>query len=1338
MADTPVEEFPEDLRELDATGEFFSVGTPLHAVRAGYVRRRADDMLYEAAIAGRYAHVIAPDRCGKSSLIAATAARLENNGISVAVLDLAQFSVRDGSVEAGRWYYNVAYRLLRQLRIRFDLQTWWQDKAVLNNRQRLLEFYAEVILQNIQQSIVIFVDEIQCVAELPFADQLLASIRSAHNARTTDPDFTRLTFVLLGECDPHSLVDEPEMSPFNATQPVPLDDFTRDDLNLFATELNLNTVDAQIALDRIYHWTSGQPYLSQKLARAIARERIAGDIPEQVDRIVTQQLAGRAALHSEPHMSHIHRVIVESGKNTESLLNLYGKLRKGIAVPADLGSADQRHLMAAGLLVIDESGELMVRNRIYEAVFTTRWANENLPTRWRAPLAAVAAMVILALIPFWYTQWLPNPYVSVLTSASSEFGAAESAWLNLRSFPGHADTADKLFRSFLTERADNTDDVGTISTVATLASVLPEAGTLPQTLLAGFWDRQARTAMRDERRDDAFMASLEALVVSTTIRRNRSAMLAGNDYPLLIASSPVDASSDFVFNPGSLLLTAANGSKISQWSMGADGLSRSNEWTMTALEVAPLVRRVIVDTEGTVRRAGLTLTLSHPRLADLRIKVISPSGKTVEVSTEQERASASEDIRIPPGQLQPLVGETLSGTWSISIRDEATGVAGHLVGWDLTLNSQGLIQDFQRGISIPDPVEQETTHFWIDGNGRYAVARATQSDSARLWDLALAKPIAEIAVTESENLIGVDDGARRLVTATLDKVHLWDTATGNRVATLAVGPASSRSKLTADGRPLFVPHRSDTETRYELWSLATRKRTAKITVAGAPALAAVDASGRRLAIADYDRAVRVWDFESGEMLVQLGLVSQPSKILLGAGGNVLAVIYGVDGLAAWSLASPANPILESFGRGEWELAFSPSGARFVAGRPQSGFQLYDSASGRRIGPAVGAGGSRSAGNLLGISRDDDVIATSGPAGNVRFWKMPVETVALQPGADGHAVWSPSGDSIVVALPDASSIAVGDRNGHVHLLSATTGNEPIAAESEDLSFIGHNDPVRLVTASSDGERLASVGSDNSIRVWNTKDGLPRSFIASLAGDRIRDVQFSSSGALLAVLVGNRVAMLNTDSGDIEVELDLGELHTAMAFSRDDELYVGSQAGELSVIDRDNAGGWRMQRIWTGNAPVDLLEVSPRGRYLVIVDATHEAKLLNLTSGQSGALAIRLPADVEDVVFSPNESRILFSTARWVHKASSSSAGLVWLDALHVAGSLPGARIVFGTADDAASQSGKNFYLPVFRDDGAYLAEYQFSDASGPGLFGSKDELLDSWRRRLAYPAASATE
>ncbi len=391
-------------RNTDATGEFFSVGVPLHAVRAGYVKRRADDQLYDAVMAGRYAHVVAPDRSGKSSLIAAMAARLESNGYKVAILDLEQIGDRDGGTDSGRWYYSVAYRLLRQLRIRYDLQSWWQDKSILSNRQRLLEFYSEVILQHVPERVVVFVDEIQCIEDLPYADQLLTSIRAAHNARTTDPDFSRLCFVLLGECDPVSLMQEAELSPFNVTQQILLDDFSREDLDLFATELNLGRDDAKTALDRIYFWTNGQPYLSQKLARAVARESEAENIDELVDRIATLQLAGRAALHSEPHMSHIHRAIANDQKRCEPLLNLYGKIRKGIEVPADLGSEFQRRLMAIGLLVIDEESNAKVRNRLYELVFTARWANENLPTHFKVPAIVATVLLLFAMIPFWYTQ----------------------------------------------------------------------------------------------------------------------------------------------------------------------------------------------------------------------------------------------------------------------------------------------------------------------------------------------------------------------------------------------------------------------------------------------------------------------------------------------------------------------------------------------------------------------------------------------------------------------------------------------------------------------------------------------------------------------------------------------------------------------------------------------------------------------------------------------------------------------------------------------------------------------------------------------------------------------
>ena len=237
---------------VDDTGEFFSVGTPLHAVRPGYVRRPADDALFETLVSGGYAHVIAPDRTGKSSLIAATSARLQNNGIKVAVIDLAQISERDSGADAGRWYYSIAYRLLRQLRLKTDLQAWWQDKSFLSNRQRLVEFYVEVILQNISDRIVVFIDEVHCIEDLPFAGHLLASIRAAHNARITEPEFARLSFVLVGEGDPESLMEDAKLSPFTVTRPIHLSDFTRTDLDLFAKELNLSETDAKAALDRIF------------------------------------------------------------------------------------------------------------------------------------------------------------------------------------------------------------------------------------------------------------------------------------------------------------------------------------------------------------------------------------------------------------------------------------------------------------------------------------------------------------------------------------------------------------------------------------------------------------------------------------------------------------------------------------------------------------------------------------------------------------------------------------------------------------------------------------------------------------------------------------------------------------------------------------------------------------------------------------------------------------------------------------------------------------------------------------------------------------------------------
>jgi WD40 repeat protein len=1311
--------------DAPGTDDFFSVGAPLHAVRAGYVKRRGDDLLFDAVVAGRYAHVIAPDRSGKSSLVAATAARLEANGFNVAILDLNQIGERDARSDTGRWYYSVAYRILRQLRIRYDLQSWWQDKAVLGNRQRLLEFYNEVVLQFAQERIAIFVDGIQCIGRQDIGDQLLSSIRSAHNARTTDPDFSRLTFILLGECDPLSLISEPEMSPFSVTQAIPLDDFSREDMNLFAAELNLEPDKAERALDRIYHWTRGQPYLTQKLARATARERLTDNIPDNVDRIVGQQLTGRDALHNEPLLSHIHRELTRDRKQSEALLNHYGSLRKGVEVSTDLGSPLQRRLMAVGLLTVDENGELRVRNRVYEAVFTARWANENLPTRWRAPLSAVGLLLLIVVGPLWYTQWLPGAYVEVLTSPVVDLDVAESAWLNLRSFPGHADSADNLYRNFLQSRAAVADLRDEIEAIAVRTAELPDVGLLPDEFRAAYWDRRVRDAARSEDRDAALMASLESLVLATPQRRRRAAMLVGDDYPLLLATLPGPESEDAVFDAENLLLTSTNGSQVLQWSLTPQGLQRSADWAMTALEVSPLVRRVIIDREGTVNRVGLTLNISHSRLSDLRVKIIAPSGRALEIETGLERASSNEDIRIPGAQMRELIGEQLNGTWSLSVRDEALGVAGHLVGWNLTLNSQGAVEDFQRGLHIPDPVERETDSFWVSGDGRYAVARALQSDSARVWDLAFAKAIRAVAVGQNETLIGLDNGARRLLTATSERVHVWDTATGDRIAELLVGAGSESARLTGDGQHLFVERRGDVDTRLELWALDTGEIRAQLDIAGSPALTALDASGSRIAVADFDRAVRVWDFRSGDMLAQIDLPLQPSELELAAGGQLLGVVYGESGIALWSVDRPASPTYEERGTGYWQIVMSPSGTSFVAGRPRSGYQIVRTLDGRPIGPALGTGGARS--GLLGFSADERVLLTTGPGGGARFWRVPAEVAPVPPpGAETpHALWVPSGDAVAITAPDASAIIAGDRGGHVHRLPGEVTAEALAAAFEDVSFVGHDAAVRLLAVSPDGSAVASAADDDTIRVWEIDNGQPRPFMAHVAAGSIHAMAFSPDAALLAVLSGTRALVLDAQSGQTIVEFATGEVHRSVAFAGDGRVYVGSESGALRVIARDVAGSWDLRQLWQGGAAIRWLRISPRGRNLVLVDQANLAQLFSLGEGRAGDLSVMLPDQVVDVEFDPAGSRVYFRTTRWIQRASASPHGLIWLDAIFGPKALPGAGMVVREASEVL--------VPVARADSIGLTQLRFPVSEGPGLFGNKDDLLAEWRERLGMSA-----
>jgi WD40 repeat protein len=676
-----------------------------------------------------------------------------------------------------------------------------------------------------------------------------------------------------------------------------------------------------------------------------------------------------------------------------------------------------------------------------------------------------------------------------------------------------------------------------------LARRLPNADDFANNLVAGFWDGQAARALRNENRDEALLAALEALIISTPVRRRRAANLIGDDYTQLIARHIGQASDHVVFSPDQLLLTYTNGPQISQWSLANQALAPRDPWTMSALEVTPLVRRVVVDRDGRVDRMGLTINVSHSRLDDLRVKLIAPSGRTVELTFTQAQSAANDVIRFRRAELSALIGEALNGTWSLSVRDENTGATGHLIAWNLSLNSQVVVENFERGLDIPEPVARESNDLWFSPDGRYAIARAMQSDSARLWDLAFAQPARTIAVPANERVLGLSANARYLLTVTQDTVNLWNTADGKLHAKLAIGAASAEALVSENGEFLLVRRRGDTDTEFELWSLESGDVKSRLSIAGAPALVALDASGSRLAVADYDRAVRVWNFGDGSLAAQLDFWAQPSAITLAANGEVLGVVHGDQGMSLWRIDQPDEPLIFERGTDNWQMSFSSSGSKVLAGSARQGFQVYESSDGAMSGSSVGPGKPQGAINMLVFSGDEQLVVIGDSSGSVGFWTAPaapaVADSLVTDTASRHRLWRESGDSVTAISPGGSHLAIGDSGGHVHILQVDANAEELAAASDELSFLGHRGAVVGLAFSQDGALVASAGFDGSIRIWDTNSGLPRPFHVRTSASAISQIAFSPTASRLAVLAGHRLWVINADTGLVLADTELGE-------------------------------------------------------------------------------------------------------------------------------------------------------------------------------------------------------
>lgn len=430
--------------------QFYVVGGTVNPDSPSYVVRKADQELYDRLLAGEFCYVLTSRQMGKSSLMARTAKRLtedsaslpEDARIHTAIVDLTQIGTERDKLSAEQWYYGIAHRILRELKLRdVNLSEWWQQRAQLPALQRLTEFFRDLLLERIAGQIVIFIDEIDSTISLPFTDDFFAAIRACHNARATDAAYNRLSFVLLGVASPSDLVKDATRTPFNVGQRIELTDFTAEEATPLAAGLSVNGQDGEQILARILEWTGGHPYLTQKTCDEAGSSNSAKRPlrEEDIDTLIEQVFFSKNAINQDPNLCFIRDWLIKDprlGKGfVIKMLKLYQKACLGEPMADNPLSLEQTRLKLSGLLKLKADRNLQIRNPIYERVFDTDWVSKALQKyfserrRRRFAIVMFITSFIFLLFSFYFTlsfRYLGTPKeIEVITYA-----------LNVREGPG--------------------------------------------------------------------------------------------------------------------------------------------------------------------------------------------------------------------------------------------------------------------------------------------------------------------------------------------------------------------------------------------------------------------------------------------------------------------------------------------------------------------------------------------------------------------------------------------------------------------------------------------------------------------------------------------------------------------------------------------------------------------------------------------------------------------------------------------------------------------------------------------------------------------------------------